>query len=377
MQTRTKLARLAVDEPRFALSEAVLAGGTQEIPLLDPEDARSRTQSTQLVIDQIMHPVIVILASGEVIAMNRLAESLVGCDREGLDCTELIQRFLHCPMAKGMPRDFRRQRRVEHVPAWSGAHLWHVTGRAVPVDVMVCPDADNTILLSCRPVDALPGSAADRDERVAAVGHDLKNPLGVIALELDVLRDAAPHERAVSLARIGKNVDLADRLVNDLVDLSALETARFELYRELLDLRGVVDDVVGRMGASHRIRCEAGPIMPVLVHGDGLRLERVLGNLLDNALKYSPSRAPVTIQVDDAGGRVRIAVTDHGPGLSEGDACSVFDKFRRAAPTRHEAGSGLGLYVSRRIVEAHGGSMGVRSSIGEGACFFFELPRAR
>lgn len=366
MDIRSKLEPRAVVERGASRVKTRFAVGTQEMRVPPSLQAlRDRARETEPVIDQFAHPALVIAAGGDIVAINTHAEALLGRDRSSLPGTP-SETVLHCPAELAADE-------VQFVSARRGAYL-KASGGSVPVDLMLSPDRDGRVVAACLPT--IPDARqAIRDEEVAAIGHDLKNPLAAIMLELEMLAERGAPASATSFARMFKNVELASRLVSDLVDLAALDAARFELYRERVDLGVLVNEVVARMSASGRISL-VQPSRPFRVLADALRLERVIGNLLDNALKYSPHDRSVEIELCDEGDHVCVVVSDQGPGLSPTDARIVFEKFRRVGADGQPHGHGLGLYVSRKIIEAHGGQMGVWSHLGRGSRFYFDLPLA-
>jgi signal transduction histidine kinase len=214
------------------------------------------------------------------------------------------------------------------------------------------------------------------EEDVAQIVHDLKHPLATIALETELL-DARIHHEALGPAvqRILRNIGFLDRLVHDLLDLCAIDTSHLEIERSSTELRALVERVVERTIAS-RDRGRVTIIAPqaVTLPLDPLRIERVLANLLQNALKYAPG-TPIVVQIDVLPELARVAVVDRGPGITLADQAIVFEKYHRAETARAKDGTGLGLYVSKCIVEAHGGRIDVESIVGQGCRFFFELPR--
>jgi signal transduction histidine kinase len=109
---------------------------------------------------------------------------------------------------------------------------------------------------------------------------------------------------------------------------------------------------------------------------DCKRIERVAANLLENALKYAPRSSPIVIELQCNDDHVRVSIADTGPGVDDTERRTIFDKYCRGESARGAAGSGIGLYVSKQIVEAHGGRIGVDSVRGHGACFYFDLPLA-
>jgi two-component system, chemotaxis family, sensor kinase Cph1 len=218
------------------------------------------------------------------------------------------------------------------------------------------------------------------DDEVAALAHDLKNPLTVIMLEtLQIeqrlgLRITPAVQRG--LERIAQNASYIDRMVSDLLDMSSADAGKLELRLDRIDLSRLLRDAVGRAAPTAdrgRVRLEIRDIL--FVQGDEVRLERVVSNLVHNALKYAGPHGPVTVRLDARGAYACVSVIDSGPGLSAEESRVVFDKYRRTrrAATQHE-GHGLGLYTSRRIVEAHKGRIGIVSQPGRGSRFYFELP---
>jgi K+-sensing histidine kinase KdpD len=216
-----------------------------------------------------------------------------------------------------------------------------------------------------------------RAEEVAQLVHDLKSPLATIALESELLgcrvSQLDPLNGAVQ--RILLNVGFIDRMVLDLLDLCVMDSGQLQLHLAPTELRELVQHVVDRMvptGDRHRVFVHAST--SAVLELDSLRIERVLANLLQNAFKYAPKVSGVIVRLDVVGDRARVSVIDAGPGISLADQAVIFDKHRRSASASAYDGFGLGLYVSKRIVEAHHGRIGVESVHGTGSMFFFELP---
>ncbi|MBN1208256.1 MAG: GAF domain-containing protein [Myxococcaceae bacterium] len=222
-----------------------------------------------------------------------------------------------------------------------------------------------------------------RDDFLSVAGHELKNPLNALQLQLRVLAKMAQEarsprslaERAERVALTGERLGL---LVDDLLDVSRITTGQLQLQRCELDLAALARESVARMAeefskAGCEVRVEAPA--PVVGAWDRLRLEQVVMNLLSNAAKYGKGR-PVQVRVEALGAQARLSVRDEGFGIAPDDQERIFQRFQRAEPTRHIRGLGLGLWISRQIVEAHGGTLRVEGELGKGSTFILELSRS-
>jgi signal transduction histidine kinase len=221
-----------------------------------------------------------------------------------------------------------------------------------------------------------------RDIFLAMVSHDLRTMLGGIALTAQLLaRESAvaPDSRAVvlraeSIQRLSARMN---RLIGDLVDVASIEAGKLLVVPAQGDLRALVRESVETFQGSadaHQIRLAPqldGP--PLLARFDQERLLQVLGNLLGNAIKFSPKGARIDIRAGRAGAEILVAVADNGPGIRPQDLEAVFGRFWQVE-RRTRTGLGLGLYISRCILQAHGGRIWAESAPGAGSTFFFALP---
>jgi signal transduction histidine kinase len=220
-----------------------------------------------------------------------------------------------------------------------------------------------------------------RRELVANVSHDLKTPLTSLRGYLETLRvmdNLEPEERRVYLETALRQTRRLNRLVNELLELARLDSATIEMRREPLALNELVQDVVQQfqLVAGER-QIELGCHLPpglAMVDGDVGLISRALENLIDNGLRHTPEGGRVEVRVATNGSRVAVVVADTGCGIAEEDLPRVFDRFFRSE--EGNGGTGLGLAIAMRVVELHGGSIAVRSSVGSGATFEFDLPRA-
>lgn len=221
-----------------------------------------------------------------------------------------------------------------------------------------------------------------RDEFLSIAAHELRTPLTPLKLQLDTLRRSVMaagiqdprllHQLERSNAQVQRLVQLVERLL----DVSRVATGRLGLLLEELDLSRLAAEVTDRFREeAEAAGCPLEVHTPGPVKGvwDQLRLEQVLSSLLSNAIKYGAGH-PIDVAVEGHGELVRLSVQDRGIGLAREDTGRIFERFERAVSPRHYGGMGLGLYVAKQIIEAHGGNIVVRSQPGQGSTFTVVLP---
>ncbi len=221
-----------------------------------------------------------------------------------------------------------------------------------------------------------------KSDFVASVSHELRTPLTPIkGFLITLLRDdrkfAEERRREyyqLMLAQAGR----LERLIEDLLEVTRLESGASLVETTPIDARDLVAQVVARTAAQEvgrEIRV-AAPDHPVYARGDRVRTEQVVGNLLTNALRYSPAHEPVEVRVVPQGREVIVEVRDWGAGIPLDEQARIFERFHRVGSylTRQTGGAGLGLYLAKRLVEAMGGRIWVSSRVGHGSVFLFALP---
>jgi signal transduction histidine kinase len=214
-----------------------------------------------------------------------------------------------------------------------------------------------------------------REDLLRAVSHDLRNPLQIVMLQAQRLqRDPDDKARRASTAIMSATRRM-DRMLRDLADSARSEVGKLELAPKPIELRPFVDDMLEAADGvleSARVENAVPQVLPAVL-ADPDRLDRILINLVGNALKYSPDR--VVVQAAADGEAVRVSVADRGAGIEAEDLPRIFDRYYRGQ--RHEGeGLGLGLFIVRKLVEAHGGRIWAESRPGEGSTFTFTLPVA-
>jgi signal transduction histidine kinase/CheY-like chemotaxis protein len=230
--------------------------------------------------------------------------------------------------------------------------------------------------------DRLADSVHTRDQFLAMLGHELRNPLAAISTATELLlRDPSEPERPAAV--IARQTRKLGRLVDDLLEVSRVESGKIALQRAVLDLRAVAE----RSAEAMAPRAEGAGLQleallatePLPVDGDPVRLEQIAGNLLGNAVKYTPAGGLVTIAAERAGGTAVLRVTDTGVGIAPELLDRIFEPFAQATTTldRSQGGLGLGLALVRGLVELHGGTVRARSEgTGRGAEVEVRLPLA-
>jgi PAS domain S-box-containing protein len=218
---------------------------------------------------------------------------------------------------------------------------------------------------------------------ISVASHELRSPLSAIKGYVDNLFEGVageiPDKVFHYLARIGHNTDRVIRLTNMLLDISRIEAGHMHLELETLSLSEIIMDVLRDFecsAKSKQITIHASAVMDAPVRADRQRVEQVLHNLLHNALKFTPKRGEVVVESHlNANEHVIVTVADTGCGIPPGHEEKVFLKFHRA-PSPIQEGAGLGLAISKSLVDLHGGKIWVESEPGRGSKFFFTLPVA-
>lgn len=229
-------------------------------------------------------------------------------------------------------------------------------------------------------------AAQVREAFLSMAAHELRTPLTTVMGWAAMLADAArnperdPEALASFVEELQSQVQRLDTLINDLLDASRLQQQRTELRPEEIDLAALIQHVLVRfehaseLQSAHRIVFESSD--SVVGYWDPGRMEQVVTNLISNALKYSPDGGEVRTAVTDEGNRVTLSIQDQGIGVGPEDLAHLFEPFRRTDTARRTAGgTGLGLYITRQLVEQHGGTIEMASVVGDGTTVTVRLPR--
>ena len=335
------------------------------------------------VIDQMPEAIVLVDANGRLAKRNQAAIALATSEPAPPGARDASSIELRSPSGETIADDdlpLARALREEHVTQALELVAHCGDGRQVPVLVTATPIrmtagqlAGATLVL--QDISALKELEQLREEWASIVAHDLQQPINAIVLLAEALlrgeHDARDRERIERVRTLSLRLG---RMVSDLSDASLLETRRLTIVRERIELCSILHDVIAHMPELAGRASLSGP-PHLAVRGDAARLEQVLTNLLANALKYGAADTPIRVELAEIAGAAVVSVTNHGRGISPEDMPRLFQRFVRVHDTRAAVkGSGLGLYIAKGIVEAHGGRIWAESTPGEITTFRFTIP---
>ena len=261
-----------------------------------------------------------------------------------------------------------------------------VGGRVFSPRISIPPsDDEGNTTITLRDVTDLRQRESRRVDFYSMVAHDLRSPLSALQMRammlLQGLRGAITAEVRQELDKMVARVRDLVQTVNDFLDIAQMESAHFQVAHDPVDLAPLCTEVYDEyrpVAASRGLELSVTAEPGSTVLGDSRRLTQVIGNLVSNSLKFTPAGGRVAIELSSVDGSVNLAVRDTGRGIPEDVQSRLFTKYERVGGSvaARVEGTGLGLVIVKEIVEAHGGSVGVRSREGEGSTFWFKLPRA-
>ena len=347
-------------------------------------DAERQATQKQVILDHIGEGVVVVAPGGHALLTNKVALELTDSQAQPETLEELLPADAlyrsdgakldptALPAARLRAGDYftNEEYRLKRVDGKERRLL--VNGNAVK------DDAGRVImvLVTIRDVTALRHLEQTKEDYLHMVSHDLRSPLAVILCHAQLLEFIAQEARICNSAQVIATSALRmSNMIADLVDSTRLESGQLILKTTNLDLGWFFQDYLLRMRGvmeTERIRVVGDGNLPPIV-ADPDRLERIIANFLSNALKYSPQGTTVEISFRLDDDRVIVMVRDEGKGIDPEDLPHVFDRFFRVNSHGVE-GIGLGLFIAKSLVEAHGGTVWVDSAPGKGSAFYFALP---
>jgi PAS domain S-box-containing protein len=351
------------------------------------------TSLLQTIIDRIPVMITMYQPDTRVLRLNQEFERVTGWTAEEARHIDLMERCYPDPAYRARVRAYmdslaegwrdlvmtsRTGERIE--TAWSNVRLPDDTRVGIGLDVRERKRAEAERERAHAQAEA---ASRAKDEFFAMLGHELRNPLGAITTALHVIEVCGPADPRSGEARaiIARQVQHLVRLVDDLLDVTRLATGKVSLSLRRIDLAAITRRVVAATAASAREhRIEGHCPDAVWIDADETRIEQILGNLIGNALKFTPEGGLVTVRVHTEGAEAVLRVADAGAGIPADLLPRVFDLFVQGQTTIHrrEAGLGIGLTLVRRLVELHRGHIEATSEgPGRGSTFTVRLPAAR
>ncbi len=346
-------------------------------------------KKSEAIVASIPDPVIMADEGDNLLLMNQAARKLLrirGNDWQGkpLDQTVTDAQWLKLLSRGGVSEEERAKRDPLLSIQQPGEQILYFR----PRQTTIIDESNNILGVVTLLQDVTRFKNLDRmkSEFVATVSHELRTPLTSINMAVDILSQEVlgkvnePQKDMLATAK--DDCERLTKLVKELLDLSRLESGKYELKRESINLRSVVEEALKPLRLQFRekgIRLETDIAQDTPeVPGDHQQLSWVVTNLVSNALRYTPAEGKVTIHADIAGDSVRVSVSDSGRGIPADAIEVIFDKFVQVKQsTDATPGSvGLGLAIAKEVVEAHGGKIWVESNMGQGSTFFFTIPRS-
>ena len=331
------------------------------------------------MIDRLADGVVVLDADRNVVEVNRAFAELLGVSKEALVGHPIAE--FNPRRADGTAFAAWGDNASESLPEQQ-VLLQAASGEDVLVSVTGRFERDaagfaSALVVSVRPVSE---AATAGIEIVSTVSHELRSPLtsvkGYTSLLLNRWDRLGDDQKKMMLEQVHHDADRVTRLITELLDISRLETGRLVLRRQMVDLAGLTKAVIDKVGMEYpelQVSLSFADDVPE-VYADPDKVEQVLTNLVENACKYaSPAGIQLAATLDQANEVVAVAVSDVGEGIPADALPKVFTKFFRRNEGR-PTGSGLGLWISRGLVEAHGGHLTASSILGQGSTFRFTLP---
>ena len=330
-------------------------------------------------------------AIGNVVDVNQAAVSMFGLASrsEAVAHGTLLDFALRYPDGRIVPQSempYARALRGEVVPDFLAVGRHKITGMDLDLSIGVAPIESNGIVgavLVMRDITGLQELDRKKDEFLSVASHELRTPLttikGYTQLLAQTVNDLDAADRQTYLAAVLGEVERMMGLISELLDVSRIETNRLQIQRKTVPWNQFLE----KQTAAFRVQNPKREIT-LKLHDDTLglsidpdRMRQVIDNLLSNALKYSPEGTPIEVAVKEEGETVHTAFIDHGIGIPKDELPQLFERFHRArnVSSRYYGGLGLGLYIAKAIVEAHGGRIAVMSEEGRGSVFTLMLPR--
>jgi two-component system phosphate regulon sensor histidine kinase PhoR len=344
------------------------------------KEAGAQNQKITAILNSMIEGVIVVDKSGCVISVNHTVEKMFGISAQEAKGRFLLETVRNNDISEALSRVLETAEPIS-------AEISLVLPVRRIFQINAAPVFDNKSVAGClaviHDITEIRRLETMRKDFVANVSHELKTPLTSIKGFVETLLEGALEDPAHNrdfLKIIQEHAGRLDHLVSDLLSLSYLESKEAVFERKSFDINRQTEDVLSGFKAQlkkKRITIVNGLPKGLLINGDQEKINQVLTNLIDNAIKFNKENGSVKIVSQEAGGQVKIVVEDSGAGIPAKDLPRIFERFYRVdkARSRELGGTGLGLSIVKHIVELHSGNVGVESAEGLGSKFWFTIPK--
>ena len=327
--------------------------------------------SLATILDNMTDAVIMIDGEGNISLANRAAEKLFNVkEAENMPLIEVARDHEVDELLKLCLRTAKMQA-VQYESSISKRYLQAI---AIPI-------VHSGVLLLFQDLTDLRNLQTMRRELIGNISHEFRTPLAGIKAMVETLGGGAIDDKEAArdfLARIDSEVSRLTQLVAELTELSRIEIGKAELKKEPVDLNQLVEEVIHQLSPQAErqklsILQDFASDLP-FIHADKDRIRQVMANLVHNAIKFTPAGGRITITTQVLEGSVLVDIADTGIGIPKEDLPRVFERFYKGDKARAGEGTGMGLAIAKHVIEAHGGSIWVRSEEGKGSTFSFSLP---
>jgi two-component system, OmpR family, phosphate regulon sensor histidine kinase PhoR len=346
-----------------------LAKASETAEQLAVEQRRIDARITAM-IDAPPHALLVLDRNGVVVRANHRAGEILGPQLVGKTAIEATRSH----EIDNVVQQTLSVQQIEERP---------VTWNARPYFARVVPIGDGGAVLALEDQSDRLRSDRMRRDFVANISHELRTPLASVRLLIETLLAGAKDEPEVATRMLNQmlgEVDSITQLAQELLDLSLIEAGQMPMQVTRADLGEIAAEQIIHyepMAQQKQLSVKNDVAEDVIVEVDRKLIGRVLGNLIHNAIKFTPDRGRITIGATPADGKIKVSVADTGAGIPQEDLPRIFERFYKVDRARGKSGTGLGLAIARHVVEAHGGRIWAESVEGKGATFYFTLPAAK
>jgi len=360
-----------------------IATSIQNVRLFE-QNAAERARLETLV-HRIPDGVLLFSANGQILLTNRAARDVLEVELNNLNTDRRPYRMKDedgRPMSRAEWPFFRAARSGKSIVEQEVVLDFGQRQKVVQVSVVPIPSPDGQVasyLGTLQDITERSEQERRKDEFLSVASHELRSPLTPLTGFLQMIRRQA-RSGAVDedlVRRSEEQVTRLARLIDDLLDMTRIETGRMFLQKKRVGLPGLIERVVDTWATHPKdvtVLYDFDTDSDLVAHVDPGRIDQLITNVIDNAVKHSKAGAGVRIQAHASGAWAVIRVEDHGDGIPEEDLKHLFDRFYQGRPGHHSGSMGLGLYISKQIVEQHGGEIEIESEVGVGTTVEIRLP---